>query len=196
MRKLPSAFCWTRCGTEAGEPLEGILARKEHERRRNGGVFLWGIGNSIAPSLRALLRQDPKPAVVFSPMRTAPSARDGSPDAVARWHTGIGLDGAESVLPSQSLLTSRYFPGKRRHFALVCYTSTPLDVAGSDVVLSAARLRNFARGTPVGASQVTAVVEWECPPADADGGEYAVALRAKLAPPYLLKLSAPIVGGL
>lgn len=193
MHELPSAFCWTRCGTEAGEPLARILSRKEDERRRNGGIFLWGIGNSIAPSLRALLQRNPEPSVIFSPMRTLAAPRDVSPQAVARWLAGVGLDGADSPLPSQSLVTSRYFAGKRHHFALVCYKASPLDSAGSDAVLSASGLRNFARGTSVGASQVTAVVERYRQHDAESGARYAVALTTKLAPPYLLKLSRPVV---
>src|SRR5689334_16901759 len=35
---LPLLFCWTRFGTEAGEPIEAILERKEREREATGGV--------------------------------------------------------------------------------------------------------------------------------------------------------------
>jgi hypothetical protein len=45
---LPEAFVWTRFGTEAGQTIDRILARKEAERIANGGLFLWGIGNSVA----------------------------------------------------------------------------------------------------------------------------------------------------
>jgi hypothetical protein len=52
---LPGFFCWTRIGPEAAEPIQGILRRKEQERVANGGVFLWGIGNAVGPSLSELL---------------------------------------------------------------------------------------------------------------------------------------------
>ena len=29
---LPDVFCWTKMGTEAGQSLENIIARKEAER--------------------------------------------------------------------------------------------------------------------------------------------------------------------
>lgn len=45
---LPDYFVWTRYGTEGGEAAGSILARKEQERQRAGGLFLWGIGNSVA----------------------------------------------------------------------------------------------------------------------------------------------------
>ena len=48
---LPRFFCWTRFGTEAGQPIEQILERKEQERIVNNGLFLWGIGNSLTPSM-------------------------------------------------------------------------------------------------------------------------------------------------
>jgi hypothetical protein len=38
-------FVWTRYGPDAGEDVEGILARKEAERKQ--GSFWWGVGNSI-----------------------------------------------------------------------------------------------------------------------------------------------------
>ena len=51
LQELPTIFCWTRFGGEAGEPIEQILFRKEQERLANGGVFLWGIGNAVGPSI-------------------------------------------------------------------------------------------------------------------------------------------------
>ena len=76
---LPEAFCWTKFGVEAGEPPLSIFQRKELERRRNGGIFLWGIGQSIGPSLPDLLRVTPSPEVLFSPIRTPAAAHDVSP---------------------------------------------------------------------------------------------------------------------
>ena len=39
---LPSHFVWTRYGTESGESMGAILARKERERIAAAGCFLWG----------------------------------------------------------------------------------------------------------------------------------------------------------
>ncbi len=87
---LPEVFCWTRFGTEAGQPIDEILDRKEQERAANSGMFFWGIGNSIGPSLRELLRCTPSPEVLFSPTRSTPRREDVAPPAVVAW-TGLGF---------------------------------------------------------------------------------------------------------
>ena len=58
---LPEVFVWTRFGTEAGQPIEEIIERKELERRANGGVFLWGLEQAVqkaaqAPGLKGYFR--------------------------------------------------------------------------------------------------------------------------------------------
>ena len=67
---LPEYFCWTRFGTEAAEPIDSILGRKERERVANRGIFVWGIGNAIGPSIRELLRREAQPEVLFSPIKS------------------------------------------------------------------------------------------------------------------------------
>jgi hypothetical protein len=60
-RPIPRDFCWTRFGTEAGEPIEQILERKEAERIATGGVFFWGIGNAVGRSISELVRRTDEP---------------------------------------------------------------------------------------------------------------------------------------
>ena len=98
---LPEYFVWTRYGTESGEAVESILARKEHERQAAGGMFLWGIGNSVAPSVRKLLvsLKGRDPYVVFSPMLAAPRAVDVSPAEVVAWQSARGIDEQEWEMP-------------------------------------------------------------------------------------------------
>jgi hypothetical protein len=122
---LPTYFCWTRFGTEAGEVINHIFERKEQERTANGGVFFWGIGNAIGPSIRELLRRTAIPEVLFSPMRSKPRLADVKPLAVVRWTAAETLEGEPFQLPEQSLVTSRYDPGKSG-YALVCFSSRPL----------------------------------------------------------------------
>src|SRR5262245_58116077 len=81
-KSLPEVFCWTKFGTEAGERVWSIFRRKEIERRRNDGIFLWGIGHSIRPSLVDLLAVTRSPEVLFSPMKSAPSKQDAAPSAL------------------------------------------------------------------------------------------------------------------
>src|SRR5580704_7742673 len=125
---LPDCFCWTRFGTEAGEAISHILHRKEMERVANGGVFIWGIGNAVGPSIRELVQRRPKPEVLFSPIRCSPKPQDVLPPAVAAWTLGETLDGDVYALPEHSLVTSRYDPvaPKGTHYALVCFSSEPI----------------------------------------------------------------------
>src|SRR5687768_13573201 len=107
---IPDSFCWTKYGTEAGEGIGSILERKERERLANDGLFLWGIGNAIGPSLLALLEAAARPQVVFTPMRSRPSSHDVAPTQTALWHRGFGLDGRPFELPAHSQVTSRLSP--------------------------------------------------------------------------------------
>jgi hypothetical protein len=192
---LPRAFCWTKFGPEAGEPIDQILARKEQERTATGGVFYWGIGNSIRPALTALLADNPEPEVLFSPIRSAPRRQDLAPPDTVRWLAGEGLFGDPVDLPPSVCVTSGWTPGPRRaaRYALVCSSEQPLVLSNLGEVRFDA-LRNIRTSGPLGASQVTAVVSRK----DGDEGRaYPVLLRAKLVWPFLVRLRLPvrIVGG-
>jgi hypothetical protein len=189
LQELPNLFCWTRFGSEAGEPIEQILFRKEQERLANGGVFLWGIGNAVGPSISELTRCTARPQVVFSPIKTAPRVKDVAPPAVVMWTEAEGLDGSDFDIPSNSLVTSSYDPETPRphHYALVCYSSRPLIPLERKHKIGFNQLRNLRTGRPIGASQVTAVVRCngiaaEVPPM------YDVAILADLVSPYFVRL--------
>lgn len=183
---LPRAFCWTRFGSEAGEAIEAILARKELERLANDGCFYWGVGNALGPSIRALLALAEKPEVLFSPIRGRPRQIDVEPPAVTRWRHGRDLDGSLFRLPDRVIVTSRS-SRSRSHYALICQSSEPL-VTGDHGRLSLQTLRNLVSGNAVGSSQVTAVVRR---PAETHAGAYVVALRARLVAPYFVRLCVP-----
>ena len=179
---LPRLFCWTRFGTEAGEPIEAILERKERERR-DSGSFFWGIGNSVGPGIQELLRRTNRPEVLFSPIRSRPRVVDVNPPSLTRWRAGTDLDGKRVVLPEAARVMSGH--ARRAHYALVCHSDEPLRLEDVGRIRFGA-LRNLVSGNPLGASQVTAVVELMQPsPAD---GEYPVALRARLVSPYFVRL--------
>ena len=191
---LPDHFVWTRYGTESGEAAESILARKEQERLAAGGMFLWGIGNSVGPSVRKLLAslKGRDPSVVFSPMLAAPRAVDASPAQVVAWQSARGLDEQEWEMPVGTLVTSRGGPtvvGKSRHYALVCKRNEALRANDSGDRFAIADLANFATGNPVGHSQVTAVVHRTGRSTD---GPYVAAVIATLAFPYVVELSDPV----
>lgn len=191
--KLPREFVWTRYGTEGGEAAASILARKERERSACGGLFLWGIGNSVAPALRCLLASTTPaaPAVVLSPMLSKPRAEDTKPSGVVRWRRAQALDGREWAMPPGSLVTSRMTAGgrlKTRHFALVCWSAESLHADLSAPRFSIGDLQNYASGHQVGHSQVTSVVRRI---GHTPEGEYVAALVAVLTYPFVVELSAP-----
>lgn len=192
---LPEAFCWTKFGDEAGEAPGSIFARKEVERERNSGTFLWGIGRSIRPSLMKLLSATTAPEVLFSPIRSAPARCDVSPSSIVVWYEGVGLDGRRYVLPENSLVTSRRDDSYPRdhHFALVCESSAPIHAYRKDApCLSVASLRNLVSGACVGSSQVTSVVRRV---SDSGKGraDYPVMATARLVAPYLVRLTRGLV---
>ncbi len=171
-----------------------ILTRKEEERVLNGGVFLWGIGSAIGPSMRQLIRIEAKPEVVFSPIRSVPRKEDTTPDQVVVWTAGRTMGGQRYELPAGSVVTSRFTLGARRttHYALVCASSAALKIASEGEAVAFGRLRNLITNRPVGASQVTAIVQQ----ADHDLGpsepSYPVAIRTQLVFPYFIKLLDPV----
>ena len=190
---LPSYFVWTKHGTEAGQAIDEILRRKEDERKANNGTFFWGIGNAVGPSIMELLRQVATPEVFFSPIKSAPRKQDVMPETVVAWTAASGLDGEPYQLPPASLITSRFHADRTRHYALVCYSETPLTDASTSFTDSGSiafgELRNILTGRPLGASQVTAVVGRQTD--SARGLEYEVSFRARLAPPYFIQLTKP-----
>jgi hypothetical protein len=187
---LPRLFCWTRFGTEAGEPIDEIFARKERERVMNGGLFLWGIGNAIWPSMRELLSLEVNPEAVFSPIRSAPRKDDIAPEMVVRWTAGRSMDGQRYEFPAGAVVTSRQNYNRRQtsHYALVCASAVALRVDTDGEPLVFARLRNLVTGRPVGASQVTAIVRQCDDDCGANGVRYRAALRVQLVFPYLVQL--------
>jgi len=191
---LPKHFCWTRFGTEAGQEVSSILARKERERLATGGLFLWGIGNSVGPAMRHLVRLESVPLAVFSPMRSKPKAIDVAPSRVVRWTRALDMDGHDWSIPEAVTVLSRgssvELGDKRYHYALVCRSGQPLQ--GLEIGRVAYnRLVNLLSGARLGASQVTAVVEHLKNVGDAQS-VYPIAFTAELAFPYFVKLEDPV----
>jgi hypothetical protein len=195
--EIPERFCWTKFGSEAGEGIDKILARKDRERVTNGGVFLWGIGNSVAPGIRALVRHEDEPAAIFSPMRAKAKTIDSAPARVVVWRGARGVDGREWDIPRGSTVTSRGDSSggmrKRSHYALVCRSDAPLRHSSArSAQLRFGSICNLLSGSPLGYSQVTSVVGYrEC---NSDAGPlYAIGFRARLVYPYFVELFDPIV---
>jgi hypothetical protein len=191
---LPEFFCWTRFGTEAGQSIHQILARKEQERAANGGVFFWGIGNAIGPSMTELLRRTDCPEAIFSPIRSAPKRKDTDPSSVVAWSHAETLAGERYYLPMRSLITSRYdrMNPRARHHALVCFNESPLIVRSGTDRVPFTRVRNVLTNRRVGASQVTAVVSLRHVTNSDHCVSYDVAFRVRLVPPFFIVLRAPV----
>lgn len=178
---IPPYFCWTRFGTEAGEDISQIVARKEIERQRNGGIFLWGVGNAIGRSLRELLRRSVVPEVLFSPIRSAPKLQDVQPNGTKNWSSAYDLVGNAFRLPVHSTVTSRTKP---KHYALVCYSDEVLKLDFGSPTLAMTDLRNILSGRRVGTFQITSVVRYTA----GRGGPYPIAMRATLVEPFFVEL--------
>lgn len=158
------------------------------ERRRTGGVFFWGIGNPVGPGIAELGRRVACPEVLFSPIKSPPRVVDVHPPAVVRWHGAVTPAGEHLGLPETVLVESGY--SKAPRYALVCESHDPLRPRDLGE-LKFAELRNIVTGNPLGASQVTAVVERL--PVCHDGRAYVVALRARLVAPFFVRLVDPVV---
>lgn len=191
---VPHRFCWTKFGIESGEAVETILARKESEREANGGMFLWGIGNSVAPGIRALVQLETSPIAVFSPMRAKPKSIDSAPTGVVVWRKARTVEGTEWRIPAGSTVVSRAESGKgirkRSHYALVCRSDAPLRDTWSSLEVRFGKLSNLMSGAPLGFSQVTSVVAHKSDGAEI-GPRYPVGFFAYLAYPYFVELFDP-----
>jgi hypothetical protein len=190
---IPRYFCWTRFGTEAGQAITQIIERKERERKAGRGMFLWGIGNAVGPSIIRLLQVCDQPEAIFSPISSAPRKCDTNPSATVAWTEAVGVDGEPFKMPEHALVTSRFDPAspKRTHYALVCYSEQPLALSKSGSMVRFQAVRNLVSQRPVGASQTTAIVEYDGGCVD-DSRNYDVAMRVCLISPYFIRLHHPV----
>jgi hypothetical protein len=195
---LPDAFCWTRIGTEAGQSLQDILARKELERRACGGAFLWGIGSAVLPAVHELTETQSEPQVLFSPIRSSASAIDINPKTVVAWVDYLDSDGNKRPLPRGAIVTSRgesaRGAAKRSHYALFCESTRPL-VARPEATVDFYSLKNIRSKRAVGFSQVTAIVVVDKTTAATTELSYSIAFRATLVEPYCARLVDPVAFG-
>jgi hypothetical protein len=193
-KPMPSVFCWSKMGTEAGQSLEAILARKDAERALGGGVFFWGIGNALGPKLWKFIGSVTNPMVFFTPMRSKPKEIDVSPKRVVAWREFIDREGKSYPIPKHVFVTSRASEEEnadRAHFALVCRKASSIFDQESWGSIASQNLRNFGASTNVAFSQVTAIVQRigldQCPER-----RYEVNFAAELVSPYFVRLADPV----
>lgn len=191
---LTPVVCWSRMQAEAGQQLEAIVLRKETERLANGGVFCWGVGNPPAKSVGRIRASRQPVDAIFSIMKSKPKAIDAAPERVVLWRTYFDEAGAELPLPEGSIVTSRADSAgrvKASHYALICASDEPL-VLGDFGSFDPNAYRNVSvEAGPIGASQVTALVQRFRP--EQRPAAYRVNLRARLAGAYWVKLGSPVL---
>jgi len=185
--------CWSRMQTEAGQPLESIIDRKERERRLGYGLFFWGVGNAPPAITKSLARAGVPVRAVFSVMKSKPKAIDVAPTRTVVWRRYVDVSGADRPVPPHVLVTSRGDSAtgpKRVHYALTCRSDAPL-APRRDLRFDPAAFRNAGgNGAPVGASQVTALLRRV--ETDHEGGGYEENLTAWLTGSYWVRLADPI----
>lgn len=190
----PQRFCWTRFGTEAGEAVASILARKEQERVLSGGLFLWGIGNSIGPAVQELVRVENTPQVLFSPMRSKAKDIDVSPSRLFAWTRATTVSHEDWSIPDGLQVVSRANTAsgelKSLHYALVCRSVAPLRIRDGTAELFFDDMENLLSQNKLGHSQVTSVVRYR-PGNRGTGAAYTVGLMAELVYPYFVHLHDP-----
>lgn len=192
------SFCWTKIQAEGGQSLSEILRRKELERAAGGGIFYWGVGNSLGKNAAVLLSGEVD-KIVFSKMLSAPKKIDVNPGAVSVWLNCKDLLGNISSIPPHVVIISRAHSNgrvKNRHYALVCQSDEPLALREHGAI-NTARYRNYASSNPrIGHSQVTAILERNQRFDDSIndlGLIYEANIIARLVEPFFVTLMNPVV---
>jgi hypothetical protein len=147
----------------------------------------------VGPSILRLLQVCDQPEAIFSPISSAPRQCDTNPSATVAWTAAIGVDGGPFKMPEHALVTSRFDPAspQRTHYALVCYSEQPLALSNSGSAVRFEAVRNLVSQRPVGASQTTAIVEYDGNVL-AGSRSYEVAMRVRLMAPYFVRLHHPV----
>lgn len=194
---IPKVFCWTKMGSEAGQTLDEILRRKELERLAGGGAFGWGIGNSLGLAVNEALHSHPHGVpVLFSPMKSSPKKLDQSPDEICLWTAYQNEYGDYVDLPEHIIITSRrHTPSgavKKNHYALLCFSEDSVEDNHEYGSIDSSCVVNYLSKNSLGASQVTAMVNFESiNNAQPKTKPYPIKFRALLFNPGFVKLAAP-----
>jgi hypothetical protein len=178
---------------EGGEGLERIVARKNMERVAGDGLFFWGIGTSLGEKIEWVRSRQTTTPVIFSKMISPPKQVDAAPADVLVWQSYLDRAGNKFSVPEHVLVTSRAHTRvgtKNRHYALMCGCSEPLALADHGPLDHRAYRNAGPNGLPVGASQVTALIQqWH--EEDANSADYRINLRAQLIGLQFVRLSDP-----
>ena len=177
--------------------MADIVRRKDLERASGGGIFAWGIGNSVGPAIKYAKHAEriQQLEALFTPMKSRAKAIDSSPTSIVLWLGYHNEFGSIEPLPRHIVVTSRAHSlsgeEKRGHYALICHSDEPLGQQKNSGAIDGNSVRNLVSSNPVGASQVTSVVRY-----NGEGffcGEYPIVFRATLINQAFVRLAAPIV---
>ena len=125
-------------------------------------------------------------------MKSKAKKDDVQPKKVFAWTAYIDNWGKKHSIPKHALVTSRGTVGKKIksfHYALVCHKQTSLK-ADAWPQIDGLKLRNYQRGSRLGFSQVTSLVEAKEKP-HTDSG-YQVLFGARLVAPFFVTLVDPV----
>ena len=204
---IPSKFVWTRMNTNAGEPLENIVRRKNLERKAGEGewadTFWWGVGESKGPAIFFHLA-DCEPEILFSRALDDVGSRDEERFIYTTWRVydprkrdygGKSRPVPDNIIVQSGPKKDQSGP-KDKYFALVCRSPRPLNLSEGEV-LDLSRMRNLNRDekkkgkTLKESQQPTAVVEYLQADGTSEGPYRVVNLRADLVRPRFVKLGRP-----
>ena len=186
----PKWFVWTKMHAEGGSSLPEIMALKETERLAGNGVFWWGIGTKLKLSTvqeKARAAGGTLP-VLFSLMISRPKPEDENPESVFLWRDWKDAEGIVRNIPKHILEWSRGSPGKKVHYALVCYSAAPLAVVDHGPFNP--ELCPQVGGKSPGNIQVTSLLKTSMGD-DHSSGPYHFGFRATLVEPWFVELVNP-----
>jgi hypothetical protein len=183
MTKTPDVFVWTKIGDDAREFIDGILMRKEAERR--AGSFWWGIGSSLDRDKlqKALSLSKGTLPVLFSKQLSSPKrSAFGGMILWTRWMDGSGAH----VIPGHAMVISK--GRSARYYSLVCSSDEILSLSSQP--FDEHLFWNFPDGARPGHSQNTALLTGNLQ-AEHGNGRYRIGFRATLVQPWLVTLAGP-----
>jgi hypothetical protein len=177
---------WTKIGDDAGEGIEGILAREEAERQK--GNFWWGIGSSLhREKLKNALRVSGGTlSVHFSQQLSRPKKRCSFGGMRLWTHYRSEKDGekVEMPIPGHALVVSK--SKSEQYYALVCRSDKA--IACCDQRFNEQLFQNYPDGKIPGNIQNTALLKRKSQ-GDHSAGRYKSGFAATLVNPFFVTLT-------
>jgi hypothetical protein len=126
--------------------------------------------------------------VIFSRMLGRAKPADESPEMIWKWTAWQDEHGRTHSLPKHAHVISRGAHAKEKHYALVCYSESPISLGRGGKPFDPTLCRTPSGKVP-GPSQVTALLHGL--PEAHKSGLYEIAFQATLVEPWAVKLLRP-----